>query len=284
MKKLISFPSEVLWALTRPKSHQRGTKTTMKATGMIFSVPSQTHRQYLYIPLWSPFPASTSCILFISVWVPPWQLCFNSCSSGWTGWAWRCPCLWQKVWTIWSSSSFPKQIILWLLILQHNALYFWYNECHPEPVWNSTGNNWSLKHFHVRAPWKHFLVLGNISFWQPSTELICQQANRVCPLFCRELETFSSVLPKRRGRKGRGGKKGNWKRGTPTHCKLKLFPKQCHCCLCPQLLPLILVGLGMQGESLGKPSPAWSRALLSSVYVHHLLLWAQGIPAALHYC
>lgn len=47
MKKLISFPSAVLWALTSQKSHQRGTRT-MRATGMIFSVLSHTCRQYLY--------------------------------------------------------------------------------------------------------------------------------------------------------------------------------------------------------------------------------------------
>lgn len=136
MKKLISFPSAVLGALTSPKSHQRGTRT-MRATGMIFSVLSHTCRQYLCIPFWSPFPASTSCILYTWVWVPPWHLCLNSCSLGWAGWAWRCcPFLWQEVWTMWSLSSLPTQIILWLLIHQHNTLCFWYNECHPEPAWN----------------------------------------------------------------------------------------------------------------------------------------------------
>lgn len=152
IRKLISFPSKVLWAPTSLKSHQRGPRTVvMRATRMISSVPPHTHRQWLCIPLWWPFPASSSCILYISVWVPPWHLSLNSCSSEWTGWAWRCcPCLWQRVWTMGSLSSLPTQIILWLLILQHDTLCFWYNECHPEPVRDST-NKWSLKHFHVRA-------------------------------------------------------------------------------------------------------------------------------------
>lgn len=37
-------------------------------------------------------------------------------------------------------------------------------------------------------------------------------------------------------------------------------------------------------SAVGHPSPAWSRALLSSVYMHHLLRSAQGIIATLHYC
>lgn len=111
IRKLISFPSKVLWSPTSLKSHQRGPRTViMRATRMISSVPPHTHRQYLSIPFWWPFPASSSRILYISVWVPPWHLCLNSCSSGWTGWAWRyCPCLRQRVWTMGSLSSLPHK-------------------------------------------------------------------------------------------------------------------------------------------------------------------------------
>lgn len=172
IRQLILLPSEVLWALTSLKSHQRETRT-MRATRMISPVLSHTRRQYLCSSLvtFPCFHLLHTLYFSLSYSLAP-LLEFLLIRVDWLSLeVLALPMAEGLNYRIFKFPSNTNNSVIVDPSTWH--LCFWCYECHPQPVRNST-NKWGLKHFHVRALWKYFVVLGNTSFWQPSTELICE--------------------------------------------------------------------------------------------------------------